>query len=111
MVKLEESQLVDQLEAFGDLPLALRAELDQTTITYRELLDLEPGRVIQLMRPTGENIAVYAENVLLAFGEVLLLEGVLTVRIAEIWSSQSVRGGSSAEQLRPAGATAEVACA
>lgn len=88
MPTTEESRLVDEMEPFGDLLLTLRAELDQTTITYEEMLDLNVGRVIQLSRPTGENIAVYAENVLLGLGEVLLIEDTLTVRLSEIWSTR-----------------------
>jgi flagellar motor switch protein FliN/FliY len=84
MIEHDYDRLMAQLETFGDLMLTLSAELDQTAITYEELLDLRAGSIIQLQRPTGENIAVYAENVLLGYGEVLLIDEMLTVRLAEI---------------------------
>lgn len=72
------------MERLTDVPIGLRAELDQTTLTFGEVLDLEVGSVIPLSRPTGENIDVYAENVLIGWGEVLIIDGALTVRLADL---------------------------
>jgi len=76
--------LLEQMERLSDVSITIRAELAQATITFRELLDLEEGRIIELARPAGENIDVYAEDVLIGWGEVLLTEGTMTVRIADL---------------------------
>jgi flagellar motor switch/type III secretory pathway protein FliN len=110
MAKLDHEGLMDEFEPFGDLMLTLSAEIDQTTITYKELLELTVGRVIELQRPTGENIAVYAENVLLGFGEVLLINEMLTVRFAEIGSMNGA--GHDGPTVEPdAAPLSEAACA
>jgi flagellar motor switch protein FliN/FliY len=76
--------LVKQLESLGNISVAVRAEVDQTTLTLDELLAIEPGGLLPLSRPTGENIDLYAEEVLIGRGEVLLMDGSFAVRIANL---------------------------
>lgn len=67
-----------------DVPINLTAELAQTRMSFHELLNLEVGDIIRCSRSSGENIDVFAENVLVGWGEVLMLDGVMTIRIADI---------------------------
>ncbi len=75
---------LDAFEAIEDVPLTLRAELDKRTITFRELLDLGPGSVVVFPRPTGENVDLYAEEVLLGSGEILVIDSALAIRVADL---------------------------
>jgi flagellar motor switch protein FliN/FliY len=72
------------MQQIEDVRIAVRAELDQTTLTFAELLNLDVGSLIQLSRPTGENIDIYIEDILLGWGEVLLMDGTMTVRLADL---------------------------
>ncbi len=76
--------LLNQMEALSDLTVTIRAELDQKAVTLSELLNLEVGTLLPFSRPTGENIDIYAEEVLIGWGEVLLTDGALTVRVANL---------------------------
>ena len=76
--------LLNQMEALSDLTVTVRAELDQKAVTLSELLDLDVGTLLPFSRPTGENIDIYAEEVLIGWGEVLLTECTLTVRVANL---------------------------
>lgn len=76
--------LLEQMEKLGDVFITIRAELAQSVLSFSELLNLEAGTVIPLSRPTGENIDVYAEDVLIGWGEVLVMEEAMTVRIADL---------------------------
>ena len=67
-----------------DVNLTLRAELDQRTISFPELLGLEVDSILNLTRPTGENVDLYAGNVLIGYGEILVIEQSLAVRVAEL---------------------------
>ena len=62
----------------------LRAELDQRTISFPALLGLEVGSILQLTRPTGENVDLYAANVLIGCGEILVMDSNLAVRMADL---------------------------
>jgi len=76
--------VLDQFEKCGDVLVEVRAELDRTAFTVLELLGLEPGSLLEFSRSTGENIDIYAGEVLLGWGEVLLMDGSMAVRIADL---------------------------
>jgi hypothetical protein len=40
--------------------------------------------VLNLSRPTGENVDLYAGKVLIGYGEILVIEQSLAVRVAEL---------------------------
>ena len=52
-------------------------------MTVRQILRLEPGSVIQLSRSAGENIDILIGQVLVAFGEIVILEENMGVRITD----------------------------
>jgi flagellar motor switch/type III secretory pathway protein FliN len=62
----------------------LRAELDQRTISFPALLGLEIGSILQLTRPTGENVDLYAGDVQIGCGEILVIDSNLAVRKADL---------------------------
>ena len=84
MQATQPKTLLDEMERLADVDLSLHAELDQITMTFAELLDLDAGSLVQLSRPTGENIEIFVEEELLGWGEVLLREGTVTVRLADL---------------------------
>lgn len=88
MQATQPKTLLDQMERLADVDLSLRAELDQSTMTFAELLGLHPGSLIELSRPTGENIEIFVEAELLGWGEVLLMDGTVTVRLADLRHSR-----------------------
>jgi flagellar motor switch protein FliN len=83
-----QRETLDQFQHLLDVPLSLRVELDQRLMTFGELMELNVGSLIKLARPTGENIDIYTGDVLIGWGEILLVDGNMTVRIADL------KGGS-----------------
>ncbi len=75
---------LEKMGMLSDVPMPLHVELDQTRISIRELLELQPGDVLTLSRATGENVDVYAGDVLIGWGEILLIDSKLAVRIADL---------------------------
>jgi flagellar motor switch protein FliN/FliY len=74
-----------------NVKIVIRAELDKRTISFPDLMKLEPGSILELTRPTGENVDVYAEKVLLGNGEILVVESNLAVRIADLFYRSGVK--------------------
>ena len=52
-------------------------------MTVREILNLAPGSVIKMRRSAGENIDVLAGEALVAFGEIVIIESSMGVRITD----------------------------
>ena len=71
------------LAAFADVPMEREVELDRRTISIREILGFEPGSVIALSRAAGENVDVWMNGILIGFGEIVVLEDKLGVRITD----------------------------
>jgi flagellar motor switch protein FliN/FliY len=73
----------DQISLLADIPLDISVELDQRILTLREVLELEAGSVIGMRRSAGENIDVLIGGVVVAFGEIVIIENTMGVRITD----------------------------
>lgn len=82
--------VLDELTPLGEVTLAVRAELDRTTLTHLELQRLGVGSLIRLPGSAGDMISVHTGDVRLGSGEVLVVDGVLTVRMSEIEGRSAV---------------------
>ena len=67
-----------------DVDVNIYAELDQRIVSFGELVNLNVGSLLPLSRPSGENIDIYVEDVLLGNGEILVIEGKLAIRVADL---------------------------
>ncbi len=76
-----------ELDSIADVPLAIRAELDRKMVSVRALLEWREGTVVGLSRPAGENVDLYANDVYIGTGEILVTEGALAVRLSDIGRS------------------------
>ena len=51
---LSFEQVVEDLMPFIDTPLRMEIQLGQARLTIRELLELEPGSLVELKKSAGE---------------------------------------------------------
>ncbi|MFN0150872.1 MAG: FliM/FliN family flagellar motor switch protein [bacterium] len=72
------------LKPFLDIPLRVQIELGRSSIRLRELLNLEPGAVIELRKMTGEHADVVVGDVAVARAEMIVSDEFLVARIAQI---------------------------
>jgi flagellar motor switch protein FliN/FliY len=81
---LSFEQVVAEVMPFIETPLQLEIQLGQARMTIRELLDLEPGSLVELKKSAGEPMDVLCKNRVLIRGEVTVLEDSLGLRVTEI---------------------------
>jgi flagellar motor switch protein FliN len=67
-----------------DVTVTLTAELGRTTVTLGDVLKLGGGSVVPLDRLVAEPVDITARGVLLARGEVVIVDDRFAVRIKEI---------------------------
>jgi flagellar motor switch protein FliN/FliY len=84
---LSFEQVVGEVMPFIDTPLRLEIQLGQARMTIRELLDLEPGSLVELKKSAGEPMDVLCKDRVLIRGEVTVLEDSLGLRVTEIVDS------------------------
>lgn len=73
----------EQIGHLSDIPIDVDVELDRKTMSVREILSLDQGSVIKMVRSAGENIDIYAGGALLGSGEIVIIEEAVGVRITD----------------------------
>ncbi len=74
---------LEEISRFGDVPVDVEVELDRRVLTIKEILELEAGSVIGMTRSAGENIDLYVGGKLVGYGEIVLVENNIGVRITD----------------------------
>ncbi|MBN2717497.1 MAG: flagellar motor switch protein FliN [Deltaproteobacteria bacterium] len=67
-----------------DIPIELTVEVGRRTMTMGELVEVMPGTVVELDRPAGDNLDIYANGKLVARGEAVLVGERYGIRIMEV---------------------------
>lgn len=75
---------LQQMAQHADIPMEIEVELDRRTMLVRDLLDLAPGSVVELTRAAGENVDVCVNGTRIGFGEIVILEDKIGVRITDL---------------------------
>jgi flagellar motor switch protein FliN/FliY len=73
----------DSIHHIADVSLDIEVELDRKVVTLRQVLELETGSVLKLTRSAGENIDILVGGVVVAFGEIVVIEDMMGVRITD----------------------------
>jgi flagellar motor switch protein FliN/FliY len=73
----------EQFAHFADIPVEIAVELDRRILTMRYLLKLREGDLISTTRSAGENIDIYIGGALVGFGEIVVIENMIGVRITD----------------------------
>jgi len=74
---------LNEVQRFADVPIEVEVELDRRVLSVREILELEEGSVIGMSRSAGENIDLYVGGKLVGYGEIVLIESRIGVRITD----------------------------
>lgn len=74
---------VEEIALCTDVPLEITAELDRKIMNIREILALEIGSVVKMTRSAGENIDILVGSALVGFGEIVIIETTMGVRITD----------------------------
>lgn len=52
-------------------------------LSVREILDLDVGTVIKMIRSAGENIDILIDRHVVGFGEIVIIEDAMGIRITD----------------------------
>jgi flagellar motor switch protein FliN/FliY len=73
----------DEIAPLAEVHLDVSVELDRRILAVRDILALRHGSVIRMNRSAGENIDVLIGGLLVAFGEIVIIEDTMGVRITD----------------------------
>lgn len=72
-----------QLLHLADVWMEIDVELDRKQMPLRDILALDCGSVLKMTRSAGENIDVIVGQSLIGFGEIVLVEDTVAVRLTD----------------------------
>ncbi len=74
------------LEVILDIPVTVSMEIGRTSISIRNLLQLNQGSVVELDRLAGEPMDVLVNGTLIAHGEVVVVNEKFGIRLTDVIS-------------------------
>lgn len=74
------------MDVILDIPVTLSMEVGSTSISIRNLLQLNQGSVIELDRLAGEPLDVLVNGTLIAHGEVVVVNEKFGIRLTDVIS-------------------------
>ena len=82
----DSSEGTPDLDVVLDIPVSISMEVGRTSISIRNLLQLNQGSVIELDRLAGEPLDVLVNGTLIAHGEVVVVNEKFGIRMTDVIS-------------------------
>lgn len=77
-----------ELDTILDIPITLSVEIGKSRLSIRNLLQLNQGSVVELDRVAGEPVDVLINGMLVAHGEVVVVNDKMGIRLTDVVSAQ-----------------------
>ena len=75
------------LDIVLDVKVKVTVQLGSCQLPMRDVLELVPGSVIQLMQHASDPVGLYVNDKLVAYGEVVVVEDNFGIKITELVGS------------------------
>ena len=75
-----------EVSKIADVPLEIEVELDRVELKIGALLDLDIDSILEMPRSAGENLDIYIGGRLVGFGEIVIIENTMGIRITDFKS-------------------------
>jgi flagellar motor switch protein FliN/FliY len=75
-----------EIAKIADVPLEIEVELDRVELKIGALLDLDVDSILEMPRSAGENLDIYIGGRLVGFGEIVIIENTMGIRITDFKS-------------------------
>jgi flagellar motor switch protein FliN len=72
-----------ELHHLSDVPVEVEVELDRRVFQISDILGWDVGSIVKLTRSAGENIDILVGGTLIGFGEIVIIEDIMGVRITD----------------------------
>ena len=78
------TELPPNLDMFLDVPVSVTVQLGSCQLSMREVLQLNPGSIVQLDKLADAPVEVLLNDKLVARGEVVVIENKFGIKITEM---------------------------
>jgi len=74
---------LEEVAHIAQVWVKVEVQLDRRWMKLSEILALEVGSIVEMSRSAGENIDIFIGSKLAAFGEIVIIETTMGVRITD----------------------------
>jgi flagellar motor switch protein FliN/FliY len=74
---------IQEIAGLADVPLEVEVQLGHKILTIAQILELGPESVIRIARSAGDNIDILVGGALIGYGEIVIIEEAVGVRITD----------------------------
>ena len=74
---------LEEIAHLADIPVDVEVELGRKIMSIAEILQLDTESVIRMPRSAGQNIDIRVGGALIGFGEIVIIEDTVGVRITD----------------------------
>ena len=74
---------LEEIAHIANVRIEVEVQLDRRWMKLSDILALEEGSIIEMTRSAGENIDIFIGRKLAAFGEIVIIESTMGVRITD----------------------------
>jgi flagellar motor switch protein FliN/FliY len=74
---------IQEIADLADVPVEVEVQLGHKILTIAQILELGPESVIRLARSAGDNIDILVGGTLIGYGEIVVIEDAVGVRITD----------------------------
>jgi len=82
-VARNSAEILEEFADYLDIPMNINLEVGRRFMKVREILLLKPESIVDVSKSAGENIDIYINGRLVAFGEILEVEGKAGIRLTD----------------------------
>ena len=79
---------LEEVGFLADVPIELEVELDRKIMRFGDVLKLVVGGVLRMTRSAGENIDILLNGSLIGYGEIVIIEDAMGIRVTDFKSEE-----------------------
>jgi flagellar motor switch protein FliN/FliY len=91
LVGMQKNGHQNNIDLLMDVSMRVTVELGRTRMQLSQILELQHGSVVELDRLAGDPVDVFVNDVMVARGEVVVVDDKFGVRITEMISSKGAK--------------------
>ena len=76
-----------KMQMMSDVDMKVSVEIGRTERKFRDIIEMKPGDVYELNTTTGDRVDFLVNGILVAKGEVMVMDGKFSVRVTDIVGS------------------------
>lgn len=91
---IKDYSKIKNMNLLYNVPVTIKAKLGKTMLSVEEILKLDIDCIIQLNTNVGDLVEIYANDILIGYGEIVIVNEDIGVKVCQINVDEVVKKAS-----------------